>query len=348
MNSKTSNQNGNFQEPSGDRGLQNDQPRLRKIKTRTTIVEQREDEDLLYEQIKDSRFKQQRLPAWRPVPTIMSIIIVFSVFGLIFIILGIVILVYSNKVKSVVIRYDEICGKTIGNTCTVEQTLEEKIEKPVFFYYQLDGFFQNSRRYVKSKNIDQLRGLEDIIEDCEPAQTNQEMGFTDLKRSIDNTPLDPTDHAIPCGLVAKTFFNDKFSMTINQESVEIDEKDISFEKDRDIFKKNLDTSRQWQDLTDEHFLVWMRPSGLPNPRKLWGKINRDLNKGDKLVISIENKYNVSAYNGTKKIVLSNATAFGGKNKFLGISYIVVGGLSLICAIIFPVGYKYQLSKEKDS
>ena len=91
----------------------------------------------------------------------------------------------------------------------------------------------------------------------------------------------------------------------------------------------------------------MRPSGLPNPRKLWGKIDEDLNEGDNIEITIDNKYNVSAYEGKKKIVLSNATAFGGKNKFLGISYIVVGCLSLICAVIFPIGYKYQLRKEKD-
>ena len=40
-------------------------------------------------------------------------------------------------------------------------------------------------------------------------------------------------------------------------------------------------------------------------------------------------------------------SFGGKNKFLGISYIVVGALSILCAIIFPVGYKFQMQKEKD-
>jgi uncharacterized membrane protein YbhN (UPF0104 family) len=79
------------------------------------FVEQREDEDLKYEQIKDSRFKQQRLPAWRPVPTIMSIVIVFSAFGIVFIILGIVLLAYSAKVKSHEIDYtncdSDICNK---------------------------------------------------------------------------------------------------------------------------------------------------------------------------------------------------------------------------------------------
>ena len=30
------------------------------------------------------------------------------------------------------------------------------------------------------------------------------------------------------------------------------------------------------DMTDEHFIVWMRTAGLPNFRKLWGKIEEDL------------------------------------------------------------------------
>ena len=114
-----------------------------------------------------------------------------------------------------------------------------------------------------------------------------------------------------------------------------------------IYDKNPDKSRQWTDITDEHFLVWMRPSGLPNPKKLWGRINRDLKKGEIIDVTINNKYYVSHYRGKKKLVLRNATKFGGKNKFLGISYIVVGALSIICAVVFPIGYKYQQNKEKD-
>ena len=145
------NQGDNFQEPTIKKNLQSEtQPKLKKIKTRTTIVEQREDEDLVYEKIKDSRFKQQRLPAWRPVPTIMSIVIVFSVFGIIFIILGIVLLVYSSKVNSVELNYTDCTAD--GSVCHKTIEIDKDIDKPVFVYYQLDGFFQNSRRYVKSKN----------------------------------------------------------------------------------------------------------------------------------------------------------------------------------------------------
>ena len=332
-----------LQEPISKQNLQPDaQPKLKKIKTRTTIIEQREDEDLKYEQIKDSRFKQQRLPAWRPVPTIMSIVIVFLAFGIVFIILGIVLLVYSAKVKSYEIDYTG-CSPDI---CQKSFKLDKDIDKPVFVYYQLDGFYQNSRRYLKSKNIDQLRGETDSTDDCEPAETNDEMELP-ISIAIDGTPLVGSIKAIPCGLMAKTFFNDTYNFSINNESIVVDSSDIAFDKDKDLYSKNAYPSRQWKDLTDQHFIVWMRPSGLPNPRKLWGKIDRDLKKGDTISIDINNNYNVSTYEGKKKIILSNATVFGGKNEFLGISYIVVGCLSILCAIIFPIGYRFQQQKEKE-
>ena len=325
--------------------IQQDQPKLKKIKTRTTIVEHKEDEDEVYEKIKDSRFKQQRLPAWRPVPTIMSIILVFAIFGLIYIILGIIILVYSGKVHSFVKRYDEDCSEYLNEICKINITLDEDIDSPVFVYYQLDGFFQNSRRYVKSKNVKQLMGETDSTDDCDPVETNEKTGFI---FSLDNKLLNQSANAIPCGLMAKTFFNDTFNFSIDNEKIDVDISDIAFEKDKELYGKNINISNQWHDLTDPHFLVWMRPAGLPNPKKLWGKINRKLKKGEKIDIIIGNNYNVSAYDGKKKIVLSNATVFGGKNKFLGISYIVVGVLSIICAFIFPILNKLQSNKEKNS
>ena len=37
-----------------------------------------------YESLKSSKFKQQKLPAWRPVPTITSSTVTFFLFGTIF------------------------------------------------------------------------------------------------------------------------------------------------------------------------------------------------------------------------------------------------------------------------
>jgi len=338
-------QNQNIPEPQSKSNLA-EQSKLKKIKTKQTMsAEPLNDEDLVYERVKQSRFKQQNLPAWRPVPTILSIVIVFAIFGILFIILGIVLLIYSNKVKSAEIEYTDC---TLGQICNKQLTLENDIDSPVFVYYQLNGFFQNSRRYVKSKETDQLTGDDISVHDeCEPAEKNKEMGFSPSQTALDGSALDPEAYAVPCGLMAKTFFNDTFSFSIGSTDLTVDETNIAFDKDKKLYDENPDRSKQWMDMTNEHFLVWMRPSGLPNPKKLWGRIDRDLKQGEKIDIVINNNYDVSHYKGKKKIVLSNATKFGGKNKFLGISYIVVGALSILCAIIFPIGYRFQMQKEKD-
>ena len=46
----------------------------------------------------------------------------------------------------------------------------------------------------------------DLEDFCEDTFTNQQMGKT---RSITNQTLAPNDAAIPCGIIAKNFFNGK-------------------------------------------------------------------------------------------------------------------------------------------
>ena len=207
---------------------------------------------------------------------------------------------------------------------------------------------------VRSKSQKQLFGDNTTLEqmrddgDCEPIYTNKDMGFEKGRKAADKeTELNLDDVAIPCGLIAKTYFNDTFSKwKINDEVLEVNEKNIAWAKDKDLFK-NSDISRQWIDVEDEHFIVWMRPAGLTNFKKLWGRIeNRDLKKGDVLTIIVQNNYNVDNYEGNKKIILSTTNKFGGKNIFFGTSFIVVGAVSLLLGIALPL-LIYQRNKNED-
>lgn len=113
-------------------------------------------------------------------------------------------------------------------------------------------------------------------------------------------------------------------------------------------KKANWTQIQWTDMTNgkikafsmnilEHFIVWMRTAGLPNFRKLYGKITQDIEPGEYQVV-IQNNYDVNGFDGNKSFVLSTTNALGGKNYFLAVCYIVVGSLCLIFAIIFLVAF----------
>ena len=318
-------------------------------------MENKEPENEEYEKLKNSKFKQQKLPGWRPVPTITSTTIIFFCFGAVFIVLGIIILIFSNKIEEISLRYDEKCtGQT---TCTIKLKVEKNMEKNIMVYYQLDGFYQNHRRYVKSKSDDQLNGKDISFEamkdsqDCDPVITNKEMGKTE---SITGATLAENDVAIPCGLIAKSFFDDKFHdwKIIDSfgdiSNLKVDETNIAWKADKELKYKNVDKARQWIDMTDEHFIVWMRPAGLPNFRKLWGRItDTDLKAGTQIEVRIDNKFDVSSFNGKKYLILSTVNAFGGKNSFLGISYIVLGGISIILAVVFVIGYNLHSKYKKN-
>jgi len=81
-------------------------------------------------------------------------------------------------------------------------------------------------------------------------------------------------------------------------------------------------------VTDEHFRVWMRTAALPNFRKLYGKISNTFKKGDRLVFDVTANYEVASFNGKKRLVISTVGEFGGKNPYLGITYIIVGAINL--------------------
>lgn len=82
----------------------------------------------------------------------------------------------------------------------------------------------------------------------------------------------------------------------------------------------------------------MRTAALPTFRKLYGKIETDLNANDEVKITIQNNYNTYSFGGKKKLVLSTTSWMGGKNDFLGIAYITVGGICLFLAMTFILLY----------
>ena len=51
---------------------------------------------------------------------------------------------------------------------------------------------------------------------------------------------------------------------------------------------------QWIDMEDPHFIVWMRTAGLPDFRKLWGKIDGGLKAG-KYKLMIDNHFDVAPF-----------------------------------------------------
>ena len=118
---------------------------------------------------KNSKFKQQALPAWQPILTAGSVLPTFFVIGVAFIPIGVGLMYFSDTVKEVSIEYtncnmdsdvNKMCKDVITNldegytnglrnqcNCTLlikeEDIGNENWAGNVFIYYVLTNFYQN-------------------------------------------------------------------------------------------------------------------------------------------------------------------------------------------------------------
>lgn len=73
--------------------------------------------------------------------------------------------------------------------------------------------------------------VSDVSTDCDPIVKNKDIGKT---TSINGNKLNPDDVAWPCGLVAKSFFNDNYTLAdAKGGAVEINQKGIAWESDKE-------------------------------------------------------------------------------------------------------------------
>ncbi|KAM1032801.1 hypothetical protein ACFX2I_036344 [Malus domestica] len=293
------------------------------------------------------QFQQQSLPACKPVLTPAWVITTFLLIGAIFIPAGLITLNVSQNVVEIVDQYDAECvpeafksnkvayikDNLIPKNCSRYLKVYKDMKAPIYIYYQLDNYYQNHRRYVKSRSDQQLlHGLgHNDTSSCQPEESNKDL------------PI------VPCGLIAWSLFNDTYTFIRGRSELKVNRKDIAWKSDRDhkfgkhvypfnfqngtlIGGAKLDPKIPLSD--QEDLIVWMRTAALPSFRKLYGRIEEDLDADDVLVVNLTNNYNTYSFGGKKKLILSTSSWLGGKNDFLGLAYTFVGSTSIFISVVF--------------
>uniref|UniRef100_A0A915I804 Cell cycle control protein n=1 Tax=Romanomermis culicivorax TaxID=13658 RepID=A0A915I804_ROMCU len=311
----------------------------------------------------DSPLKQQKLKAWQPILTAGTVLPFFIGIAVIFIPLGVILLMASNSVYEHIYDYTDcedianpgqLCKDhdTYSSTecrCKHSFAVLEALDRPAYVYYGLSNFYQNHRRYVKSRDDRQLLGY--VREPGEECGTFRYFNQSPTVRF----PI------VPCGAIANSMFNDTFYMEKNEKDsvggVPFSFKGIAWPSDVNNkfanpaneadfngtakpFNWRKPITQMNNKLQNESFIVWMRIAALPSFRKMYARIDEEasvsptrLQRGNYTVYIIYN-YPVHAFGGRKRFIISTTSWAGGKNHFLGYAYIIVGCICLMTGLTF--------------
>lgn len=260
--------------------------------------------------------------------------------------------------KKDVVEVEEPDFKDNRTYCRIKFNIPEELKPTISFFYNLENFYQNHRRYVNSFNAKQLLG--------DPVDG----------KTINDSTCDPIAHDLqgsgkivyPCGLVANSLFNDTFSNPVLlsvQNSSDFNEtyvmstQGIAWSGMKDLYGKTKYTNDQivpppnwWRryqkgytdknpppDLKlDEAFQNWMMLAAAPNFYKLYQKNEGDNMKVGQYSIDIEDNFDTTVYKGRKAFVITTLSTMGSRNIWPGIIFLIVGGICLILDVYFILSF----------
>lgn len=191
----------------------------------------------------DSNFKQQKMVSFIPqhAPSTMSVALL--VVAIVFIPIGAAIVVSSDSLLEVDIRYDHVnrCnwqspgvypfafnGTTMYSGCNCKRTftLTKTISAPVYIYYRLTNFHQNYRQYQASRDDAQLQGgTSSLSSDCAPFRYPGEIQGRG-SNTADGLAYSSYTYN-PCGAIPWSKFNDSISLYKIPVATSVNVSDIS-------------------------------------------------------------------------------------------------------------------------
>jgi hypothetical protein len=242
--------------------------------------------------------------------------------------------------------------------CVVKFNIPEDLEPSISFFYNMENFYQNHRRYVNSFYAKQLLG--DAVD-----------GGTINGSNCDPVTYDPNGTGkiiYPCGLVANSLFNDTFSTPLllsvpgsnaSNQTYNFTTTGIAWPGLKELYGPTKYNYSQivpppnWHAQykygytaenpppnlkEDEQFQNWMMLAAAPNFFKLYQKNDNETMVAGQYQIDIQSNFDTTVYNGRKAFVLTTISTMGSRNIWPGIIFLIVGGICLILDVYFILSF----------
>uniref|UniRef100_A0A7I5EBL4 Lem3 cdc50 family protein n=1 Tax=Haemonchus contortus TaxID=6289 RepID=A0A7I5EBL4_HAECO len=336
----------------------------------------------------NSAWRQQRLSSYRPAINAYTAFPWTTALGIICLAIGILLKFSVDHSLELVIKYTNCTTRTGISAdqitdfsypdgsmqCHLSFSIAENYTGNVKFYYGLREFYQNNRLYVESRNDLQLLGNLDEVSGCDPL---------DYVDGFDNVTY------APCGFIANSMFNDSFQLLRHGEiesffvvpfttRTMISEK-VKKRKFRnpvqngnetlcdafrntarppwwqmDVCKLGADAPGVGVAFENIDFIMWMGTSALPNFRKLYRVLDREVDgyrdglPSGMYTLVINYNYPAQWKGAEKSFIITRETWIGARRPFLAFSYIAVGVFLLLVSILFFVFYlRHRLLVKKE-
>ena len=353
---------------------------------------------------------QQRLPVKQLVYTPKCVVLTLAFFGVLCLAVGIICILIESTVTAYpasgpYVYFDptDVAGRTsnppsscpcaagdycegqeVGPVapCRVDFELEEDMPGPIYFYYTLTNFYQNNQRVARSHSAQQVRadgGGAGLVEKAESGEgfASSNPGCAPASAEYYTEKVGDQDVKIyyyPCGLLARSLFNDTFSLKIKSTGQVIDwtKKGIAYASSGGTQGRNVAMTVQWHkdncyrlggssfDLSgfSEELRAFAAAGGNPKGRfdcwhnisdeeyQVWTrpsvrpyfwKLHRRIPEGlpkGSYSLEIALNFPVANFTGTKGFYMTNATPMGGSRPFLSAIYLAVGAVCCACALAF--------------
>lgn len=333
------------------------------------MIPQEDSNDLSETTISSQNHDKFIADQWEPKFHIHKATSIFFILGVIFNIVGVVLMYSLQEATEIVVDYthcqqygnvNRTCSElvlTVTDSCYCEVPffIKNDIEAPVIMFYGLTNFYQNHRSYVMSKDRQQLSGIlsKEVARECRP---------------YDIITINGTTKTIaPCGAIANSMFSDKLTLYSDKHSmyVPVLKTGIVWPQIKENFKnppgplkeafKNFAKPQAWRKniweldtdpanngFENEDFIVWMQPATLSSFRKTYRRVEhtngpflRSLPKGY-YKLEVEYYFPVALFQGTKSFIIANTSTFGVKNSFMSFTFLFVGCFCILLSIIFII------------